>query len=192
MLVCASLQALKCRTAGWGCQLAADNALSDSLRQPTLQHTGITYFSGAFVFDGELALLFAVIDVAQLVVKQIRGRCREPGKKHREEGRQAVHPAAEPEHLKPWRRGAESRASTSTELPLWRRCWCGCCCCCCLSPGPVCSADLPLLVASRASSSSSSSRTSCSPQTHTQNLQSSLHCSAQCGSDDIHKSVADS
>lgn len=88
-------------------------------RQPTLQHTRITYFSGAFVFDGELALLFAVIDVAQLVVKQVRGRRRrEPSDKHREQGRQAAHPAAEPEHLKAWRRGAESRASSSTELPV--------------------------------------------------------------------------
>lgn len=33
----------------------------------------VTYFSGAFVFDDELALLLAVIDVAQLVVKQVRG-----------------------------------------------------------------------------------------------------------------------
>lgn len=74
----------------------------------------VTYFSGAFVFDDELALLFAVIDVAQLVVKQVRGggggRRHNPGQKHREEGRQPAHPAAEPEHVKPWREGAESRA----------------------------------------------------------------------------------
>lgn len=77
-----------------------------------LQHRGATYFSGAFVFDGELALLFAVIDVAQLVVKQIRGRRRrrEPRKKHREQGREAAHPAAEPERSvwKPLERSGES------------------------------------------------------------------------------------
>lgn len=36
----------------------------------------VTYFGGAFVFDGHLALLFAVIDVAQLVVEEIRRRRR--------------------------------------------------------------------------------------------------------------------
>lgn len=81
--VCVSVRALKCRTAG--CSISVSFAIMRFLqRQPTLQHTGITYFSRAFVFDGELALLFAVIDVAQLVVKQIRRRRSEPGKKHRE------------------------------------------------------------------------------------------------------------
>lgn len=50
----------------------------------TYRNTG-TYFSRAFVFDGELALLFAVIDVAQLVIEQIRGRRRrQPSEEHRE------------------------------------------------------------------------------------------------------------
>lgn len=80
------------------------------------RHSGdnVTYFSGAFVFDDELALLLAVIDVAQLVVKQVRGggggRRHDPGQKHRDEGRQPAHPAAEPEHDEPWREGAESGA----------------------------------------------------------------------------------
>lgn len=32
-----------------------------------------TYFRRAFVFDGKLALPLAVIDVAELVVEQVRG-----------------------------------------------------------------------------------------------------------------------
>lgn len=55
-----------------------------------------TYFSGAFVFDGELALLLAVIDVAELVVEQVRGRRqrrRQTGEQHREQSRGAAHPA---------------------------------------------------------------------------------------------------
>jgi len=77
----------------------------------------MTYFSGAFVFDGELALLLAVIDVAQLVVEQIRGRHRESGKKHRDQGREAAHRAAEPEHLKTlerWSGGVELQAALSS------------------------------------------------------------------------------
>lgn len=109
---------LKCRTAARSCQLTADNALSAETAYAIEQQTGITYFSGAFVFDGELTLLFAVIDVAQLVIKEIRGRHREPSEKHREQGREATHPSAEPEHLKPWRE--EER-----RVPLWRCCWCG-------------------------------------------------------------------
>lgn len=93
--------ACRCRrlNVGRSCELAADNARFLQ-RQPTLQRPGITYFSRAFVFDGELALLLAVIDVAQLVVKQIGGRRGEPSEEHREQGREAAHRAAEPEHLK--------------------------------------------------------------------------------------------
>lgn len=70
---------------------------------------GVTYFRRAFVCDGELTLLLAVVDVAQLVVEQIRGRRRrrreEPREKHREQGRETAHPAAEPERLEVGGRG---------------------------------------------------------------------------------------
>lgn len=121
-----------------------------------------TYLSGAFVFDGELALLLAVIDVAELVVEQVRGRRerrRQTGEQHREQSRGAAHPAARAgrewmgrgeEHKK--RRGKERRAERAflqrrdpfVLLLL-------------LSPAPVCLGDALLPLASRASSSSTSS-----------------------------------
>lgn len=59
----------------------------------------ITYFCGAFVFDGDQALLFAVIDVAQLVVKQI-GKCSRRSQQHQwDESGETAHPAAELKHL---------------------------------------------------------------------------------------------
>lgn len=104
--------------------------------RPKLRTPRRTYFSGAFVLDGELALLLAVIDVAQLVVKLIRRRRREPGQENREQGREAAQPAAEPEHVDLGRE--ERRVALQPAAPgslCGGRC---CCCCCCLSSGPVC------------------------------------------------------
>lgn len=166
----------------------ADNALSLSLSLRTppacalCDTRGTTYFSGALVFDAQLALPLAVIDVTQLVVEQVRRRRRESGEKHRGEGREGAHSAAEPQHLEAGKGGS----GESVELRAAPGSLCGGAAAAAAS-ARVLSAAALLLVASHASSSSPP-RTSCpppSPQTH--NLQSCLHCSAQCGRVDIHK-----
>lgn len=58
----------------------------------------ITYFSGFFVFDGDLALVLAVADVSQLVIKQIRCCHRHRHEQQRKERGNAAHCASEPCH----------------------------------------------------------------------------------------------
>lgn len=132
-----------------------------------------TYFSRAFVFDGELALLFAVVDVTQLVVKQIRGRRgREPGEKNREQGgERAAHGATEPGHLRePGERNGESAFS-----PHWATCNGSAASARILSV--CCSSDLLLLVASRASSSPSSTHAHTRRSSLNSTCRAALHCS---------------
>lgn len=69
-------------------RLDADTAppAHTALKETIARTAAVTYFSGAFVFDGELALFFAVADVAQLVVENIRGRRRQRRKTGQEHG----------------------------------------------------------------------------------------------------------